>query len=99
MQNNNVEMPKVSNGYTEIFFDLFIRQSYSSTPGFCIAHMTYQLSFSELFVDGGLKHEGKASGHSLQWTKALIQKPAPYWEGTAAYKGHMKEIKLTDYRK
>merc|ERR1719150_3662211 len=48
--------------------------------------------------DGGLRHEGKASGHSLAWTKALIQKPAPHWEGTAAYKGQMKEIKLTDYR-
>merc|ERR1719411_2262198 len=47
--------------------------------------------------DGGLRYEGKASGHSLAWTKAIIQKPAPYWEGTAAYKGQMKEIKLTDY--
>merc|ERR1711909_248708 len=48
--------------------------------------------------DGGLKHEGKASGHSLQWTKAVIQKPAPYFEGTAVVNGQMKEIKLTDYR-
>ena len=35
----------------------------------------------------------------MAWTKAVIQKPAPYWEGTAAYKGEMKEIKLDDYRK
>jgi len=47
---------------------------------------------------GGLPHEGKASGHTMAWTKAVIQKPAPYWEGTAAYKGEMKEIKLDDYR-
>jgi len=30
--------------------------------------------------------------------KAVIQKPAPHWKGTAAYKGELKEIKLEDYR-
>jgi len=29
--------------------------------------------------------------------KAVIQKPAPHWKGTAAYKGELKEIKLEDY--
>jgi len=48
--------------------------------------------------EGGLQHESKASGHTMAWTKAVIQKPAPHWEGTAAYKGEMKEIKLDDYR-
>ena len=52
-----------------------------------------------LISEGALRHESKASGHTLSWTKAVIQKPAPYWEGTAAYKGEMKEIKLDDYRK
>merc|ERR1712241_1300355 len=47
---------------------------------------------------GALSTDNKASGHSLQWTKALIQKPAPFWEGTAVIKGQMKEIKVTDYR-
>jgi len=47
---------------------------------------------------GALHSDSKASGHSLQWTKALISKPAPFWEGTAVIKGSMKEIKLTDYR-
>ena len=40
----------------------------------------------------------RASGHSLQWTKALISKPAPHWEGTAVINGEMKELKLTDYK-
>merc|ERR1711997_360763 len=47
---------------------------------------------------GALSTDNKASGHSLQWTKALISKPAPFWEGTAVIKGQMKEIKVTDYR-
>ena len=45
-----------------------------------------------------MQTDTKASGHSLQWTKALISKPAPHWEGTAVIKGAMKELKLTDYR-
>merc|ERR1711884_152797 len=47
---------------------------------------------------GALSTDNKASGHSLQWTKALISKPAPHLEGTAVVKGQMKELKLTDYR-
>merc|ERR1712107_21121 len=47
---------------------------------------------------GALQSDAKASGHSLQWTKALISKPAPYFEGTAVVKGQMKELKVTDYR-
>merc|ERR1712212_298935 len=42
--------------------------------------------------------EGRASGHSLQWTKAMISKPAPEWEGTAVIDGEFHEIKLKDYR-
>ncbi|XP_064079918.1 peroxiredoxin-2-like [Macrobrachium nipponense] len=42
--------------------------------------------------------EGRASGHNLQWTKALISKPAPSWEGTAVIDGQFKELKLEDYR-
>ncbi|KAF4533105.1 hypothetical protein B566_EDAN003825 [Ephemera danica] len=41
---------------------------------------------------------GKNLDHKLQWTKAVISKPAPYWEGTAVEKGEIKEIKLTDYK-
>jgi len=48
---------------------------------------------------GGAVHtDTRASGHSLQWTKALISKPAPHWEGTAVINGEMKELKLTDYK-
>jgi len=42
--------------------------------------------------------EGRASGHSLQWTKAMISKPAPHWEATAVQDGKFKELKLSDYR-
>ena len=42
--------------------------------------------------------DNKASGHNLQWTKAMISKPAPHWEGTAVHNGAMKELKLTDFK-
>ncbi|KAA0194172.1 Thioredoxin peroxidase-like 2 [Hyalella azteca] len=42
--------------------------------------------------------EGTASGHSLQWTKAMISKPAPSWEATAVVDGQFKDLKLSDYR-
>ena len=45
-----------------------------------------------------MQTDNKASGHSLQWTKALISKPAPHFEGTAVIKGAMRELKITDYR-
>ncbi|XP_057336193.1 peroxiredoxin-2-like [Microplitis mediator] len=38
------------------------------------------------------------AGHQLHTTKAVIGKPAPYWEGTAVVNGEFKEIKLTDYK-
>lgn len=43
--------------------------------------------------DAGLK-----SGHALQWTKAMISKPAPHWEGTAVVNGEFKELKLSDFK-
>ncbi|KAK3923692.1 Peroxiredoxin-4 [Frankliniella fusca] len=36
--------------------------------------------------------------HKLQWTKAVISKPAPEWKGTAVVNGEIKEIKLSDYK-
>ena len=50
------------------------------------------------FLGGALQSDAKASGHSLQWTKALISKTTPYFEGTAVVNGQMKELKVTDYR-
>ncbi|RXG52085.1 Peroxiredoxin-4 [Armadillidium vulgare] len=38
--------------------------------------------------------EGRASGHNLQWTKAMISKPAPVWEATAVIDGEFKNVKL-----
>ncbi|KAF2367888.1 Alkyl hydroperoxide reductase subunit C/ Thiol specific antioxidant [Trinorchestia longiramus] len=42
--------------------------------------------------------EGRASGHSLQWTKAMISKPAPEWEATAVVDDQFQDLKLSDYR-
>jgi len=47
--------------------------------------------------DGGIANEEKASGHRLHYSKAFIQEKAPYWEATAAYKGELTDVKLTDY--
>ncbi|XP_046392896.1 peroxiredoxin-2 [Ischnura elegans] len=41
---------------------------------------------------------GKNLGHSLQWTNAVISKPAPHWEGTAVVNGEITEIKLSDFK-
>jgi len=41
---------------------------------------------------------GKSFQHSLSQSKALIQKAAPYFEGTAVINGEFKDIKLTDYK-
>jgi len=47
---------------------------------------------------GGIDNEEKASGHALHWSKAFIQQPAPYWEASAALKGELTDVKLTDYK-
>jgi len=61
--------------------------------------ITSVLSKGGLISEGGaLQSDAKASGHSLQWTKALISKTTPYFEGTAVVNGQMKELKVTDYR-
>ena len=63
----------------------------------CILRILY-IKKVPIFLGGALQSDAKASGHSLQWTKALISKPAPYFEGTAVVQGQMKELKVTDYR-
>ncbi|XP_067951445.1 peroxiredoxin-2-like [Watersipora subatra] len=39
-----------------------------------------------------------ASGHEIQWSKALISKPAPDFEGTAVVNGEFKDVKLADFK-
>jgi peroxiredoxin (alkyl hydroperoxide reductase subunit C) len=46
---------------------------------------------------GNLGTGERASGHNLQWTKAMISRAAPAWEGTAVLNGEFKELKLSDY--
>ncbi|CAG0884378.1 unnamed protein product [Cyprideis torosa] len=40
---------------------------------------------------------GKDLSHNLHWSKVLISKPAPQWEGTAVINGEFKELKLKDF--
>ena len=56
--------------------------------------------FNSLFfsVGGAIHTDNRAGGHSLQWTKAMISRPAPHWEGTAVINGEMKELKLSDFK-
>ncbi|XP_047001396.1 peroxiredoxin-4 [Schistocerca americana] len=41
---------------------------------------------------------GNTVDHKLQWTKAVISKPAPEWEGTAVINGEFKALKLSDFK-
>lgn len=40
----------------------------------------------------------RSADHKLQWTKAVISRPAPQFEATAVVDGAFKKIKLSDYR-
>ncbi|KAK7108242.1 peroxiredoxin-1-like [Littorina saxatilis] len=40
----------------------------------------------------------RTTGHTIQWSQAVISKPAPDWNGTAVVNGEFKDIKLSDYR-
>ncbi|XP_044259943.1 peroxiredoxin-2-like [Tribolium madens] len=39
----------------------------------------------------------KKSEHKLQWTQAVISKPAPFWESTAVVDGEFVQLKSTDF--
>lgn len=41
--------------------------------------------------------QGQKIEHNLQYTKAVISKPAPVFEGTAVVNGEFKTISLKDY--
>lgn len=38
------------------------------------------------------------SGHTIQWSKAIISKPAPDWNGTAVINGKFEEIGLRTFK-
>lgn len=40
----------------------------------------------------------RTSGHTIQWSQAVISKPAPDWNGTAVVNGEFKDIKLSDFK-
>lgn len=41
--------------------------------------------------------QGQKIEHNLQYTKAVISKPAPVFDGTAVINGEFKTISLKDY--
>ncbi|CAC5414308.1 PRDX2_4 [Mytilus coruscus] len=40
----------------------------------------------------------RTSGHAIQWSQAVISKPAPDWNGTAVIDGAFKDIRLVDFK-
>ncbi|KAK3578095.1 hypothetical protein CHS0354_006752 [Potamilus streckersoni] len=40
----------------------------------------------------------RTAGHTIQYSQAVISKPAPDWNGTAVVNGEFKDIKLSDYK-
>ncbi|KAK2716082.1 peroxiredoxin-4-like [Artemia franciscana] len=65
----------------------------------CIFSVGWGEEACQTFAGGAVypQETRKDSGHNLQWTKALISKPAPHWEGTAVVNGEFKELKLSDF--
>jgi len=65
---------------------------------FCQLNIAEQQCYS--FAGGHVypQETSKASGHTLQWTKAMISKPAPDWEGTAVINRSFKALKLSDFK-
>lgn len=54
-----------------------------------------------LNADGECKgnfQDDSARGHSMQWTKALIMRPAPHFEGTGVVNGELNKISLKDFK-
>ncbi|XP_014784363.1 peroxiredoxin-4 isoform X1 [Octopus bimaculoides] len=44
------------------------------------------------------QEDRKLSGHTIQWSKAIISKPAPDWNGTAVINGKFQEISLKSFQ-
>jgi len=40
----------------------------------------------------------RTSGHTIQWSTAVISKPAPDWNGTAVVNGEFKDLKSSHFR-
>lgn len=50
------------------------------------------------FAGGSVYPAGSSKGdHQLQYTKAVISKPAPHFEGTAVVNGEFTHLQLSDY--
>lgn len=44
------------------------------------------------------QEDRRLSGHTIQWSKAIISKPAPDWNGTAVINGKFEEIGLRTFK-
>uniref|UniRef100_T1GVW5 thioredoxin-dependent peroxiredoxin n=1 Tax=Megaselia scalaris TaxID=36166 RepID=T1GVW5_MEGSC len=62
----------------------------------CVSAIEYGSCHS--FAGGSVFPEGdKSADHHLQYTKAIISKPAPSFEGTAVVNGEFRSISLKDF--
>nr|CAD7204049.1 unnamed protein product [Timema douglasi] len=68
--------------------------SFVEILGFIEDESCYSYAGGTVYPQGS----GRSLDHKLQWTKAVISKPAPEWEGTAVINGEIKELKLSDFR-
>ena len=51
------------------------------------------------FADHVYPHESTKQGlHGLSYSKALISRPAPFFQGTAVINGELKQLNLTDFK-
>jgi len=67
------------------------KKSAKSGPG--DADSCYSFGDGSVYPESGVAK----SNHQLQYTKALIQKPAPAFYGTAVVDGEFTSLSLSDY--
>ncbi|PSN46260.1 Peroxiredoxin-4 [Blattella germanica] len=63
-------------------------------------HGFFQEETCHSFAGGSVYPQGSPINvdHKLTWTKAVISKPAPDWEGTAVINGEFKHMTLSDFK-
>ncbi|KAK6986894.1 strain NMRI peroxiredoxin 4 precursor (Prx4) [Biomphalaria glabrata] len=66
----------------------------------CAVHCQFQDDSCHSYAGGQVypQETKRTIGHTIQWSQAVISKPAPDWNGTAVIKGEFKDIKLSDFK-
>nr|ACI42881.1 peroxiredoxin 4 variant precursor [Biomphalaria glabrata] len=60
----------------------------------CAVHCQFQDDSCHSYAGGQVypQETKRTIGHTIQWSQAVISKPAPDWNGTAVIKGEFKDI-------